>query len=556
MILAWLLIITVGGGIVAWVAGWWRAAASRWVALLSLVLDLALLIFIWVSCSATRGEARIADFGLRSADSSNGTNPQSAIDNPQWVSREPPWLVQLDAPWIAPLGIRFHLGMDGLSLLLLTLTAFLGLAAVGSSWTEIRDHVPAFYLTLLWTLAGTMGVFMALDLFLFYFFWELMLVPMYFLIGVWGHERRVPAAFKFFLFTQGGGLLMFASILGLYFLHGHSTGVYSFEYRQLLQGVAPSSFTFLLMLGFFLGFAVKLPVVGLHTWLPDAHTEAPTAGSVVLAGLLLKTGAYGMLRFALPLFPRASAELAHAALILGTIGILYGAFLAFAQIDAKRLVAYTSISHLGFALLGIYAGNRLALQGAIIVLLAHGLSTGGLFIIVGALQERLHTRRMDELGGLWSSMPRMGGVALFLAVASLGLPGLANFVGEFLVLTGTFAVNPPLAAVAAVGFVLSSIYSLWLIYRVFQGPQRQTRPTADLGRRELAIFACLIAVIVWLGIYPQPVLNAARPTVDSLTSSVTYVMRGEGVRLPGTANLGPQTRKIAFGNPRCLRHGE
>ena len=224
-------------------------------------------------------------------------------------------------------------------------------------------------------------------------------------------------------------------------------------------------------------------------------------------------------------------------MILGTIGILYGAFLAFAQIDAKRLVAYTSISHLGFALLGIYAGNRLALQGAIVVLLAHGLSTGGLFIIVGALQERLHTRRIDELGGLWSSMPRMGGVALFLAVASLGLPGLANFVGEFLVLTGTFAVNPPLAAIAAVGFVLSSIYSLWLIYRVFQGPERRTDSARDLGSREVAIFACLIAVIVWLGIYPQPVLDTAQPTVDSLTSSVTYVFRGEGIGLPGNATL-------------------
>ena len=500
MILVWLLIITAGAGIVAWAIGAWSGTASRWVALIALGVDLALLIFIWVSCNVGGG-----------------------------VLADPPWLVQVDYPWIAPLGIRFHLALDGLSLLLLTLTAFLGIAAVGASWTEIQEHVPAFHLTLLWTLAGTMGVFLALDLFLFYFFWELMLVPMYFLIGVWGHENRVRAAFKFFLFTQGGGLLMFAAILGLYFLHGRSTGVYSFDYRQLLAGVPPSPFAFWLMMGFFIGFAVKLPVVGVHTWLPDAHTEAPTAGSVVLAGLLLKTGAYGLLRFALPLFPVQSAQLASAAMILGTIGVLYGAFLAFAQTDAKRLVAYTSISHLGFALLGIYAGNRLALQGAIVVLLAHGLSTGGLFVVVGALQERLHTRRMDELGGLWSSMPRLGGVAMFLAAASLGLPGLANFVGEFLVLTGTFAVSPSLTSIAAVGFVLSSIYSLWLIYRVFQGPQRQTATAPDLGGRELAIFAGIIAATVWLGVYPQPVLNTAKPTVDSLTSSATYVIRVEGV---------------------------
>jgi NADH-quinone oxidoreductase subunit M len=402
-----------------------------------------------------------------------GRNPQSALP-------DSPWFLEFNYPWIVPFGIRFHLAIDGLSLLLLLLTAFLGAAAVGASWTEIRDRPGLFHLTLLWTLAGTMGVFMALDLFLFYFFWELMLVPMYFLISLWGHENRVSAAVKFFLFTQGGGLLMFAAILGLYFLHGRHTGVYSFDYRQLLEGTLPASITFWLMLGFFLGFAVKLPVFGLHTWLPDAHTEAPTAGSVVLAGLLLKTGAYGFLRFSLPLFPRESAELAPAAMILGTIGVLYGAFLAFAQVDAKRLVAYTSISHLGFALLGIYTGTRLGLQGAIVVLLAHGLSTGGLFIVVGILQERFHTRRMDELGGLWSSMPRLGGVALVLALASLGLPGLANFVGEFLVLTGAFAVSPVLAAVAAVGFVLSSIYSLWLIYRIFR--VRNARPIPpDLG---------------------------------------------------------------------------
>jgi NADH-quinone oxidoreductase subunit M len=332
---------------------------------------------------------------------------------------------------------------------------------------------------------------------------------------------------------------MFVAILALYFIHGRDTGVYSFDYRQWVQAEPTGAVARWLMLGFFISFAVKLPVVGLHTWLPDAHTEAPTGGSVLLAGLLLKTGAYGLLRFALPLFPTASSKIAWFAMVLGVAGILYGAFLAFAQPDAKRLVAYTSVSHLGFVLLGIYAGTPLALQGAIVILLAHGLSTGGLFIVVGALQERLHTRQLDELGGLWSSMPRMGGVALFLALASLGLPGLANFVGEFLVLTGTFAVSPALAAIGAIGFVLSSVYSLWLIYRVFQGPQRQGVAAADLGAREMVIFSLIIAAIVWLGIYPQPILNTAKPPVESLLNSVARTEGEPGLQPPPALLEGP-----------------
>ncbi len=493
MVLTSLLIVTVAGGIASWVIGRWSLTACRWVALAALIVDAILLVFAWTPAPA--------------------------------VVSDTIWIQQVDYPWIAPLGISFHLGVDGLSLLLLALTVLLGLVSVSASWTEIQDRVGAFHLALLLTLAGVMGVFMALDLFLFYFFWELMLVPMYFLISIWGHANRAAAAIKFFLFTQGSSLLMFVAILALYFIHARATGSYSFDYQAFLQTPPSPALGFWLMLGFFIAFAVKLPVFGVHTWLPDAHTEAPTGGSVVLAGLMLKTGAYGLLRFALPLFPAGSRTLATFAMVLGVIGVLYGAFVAFAQIDVKRLVAYTSVSHLGFALLGIYAGNQLALQGAIVVLLAHGLSTGGLFVVVGALQERFHTRRMDELAGLWSSTPRLGGVALFLALASLGLPGLANFVGEFLVLTGTYRVSPALAAIGAVGFVLSSVYALWMVYRVFHGPLRPSGPVVDLKHREMLVFWLLIVVIVWLGVYPQPVLNAAGPNVESLATSQGYERR-------------------------------
>jgi NADH-quinone oxidoreductase subunit M len=486
MVLTWLLVITVAGGIASWVIGRRSPTACRWVCLAALLVDAVLLIWAWTP----------------------------AVNSP--------WIRQVEYPWITPLGVNFHLAVDGLSLLLLSLTVFLGIVAISSSWTEIQDRVGAFHLALMLTLAGVMGVFMAVDLLLFYFFWELMLVPMYFLISVWGHENRAVASMKFFLFTQGSSLLMFVAILALFSIHARNTGRYSFNYEAFLQTPIPAGVAPWLMLGFFVAFAVKLPMVGLHTWLPDAHTEAPTGGSILLAGLMLKTGAYGLLRFALPLFPSDSRAAAFPVMVLGVIGILYGAFLAFAQIDIKRLVAYTSVSHLGFALLGIYAGNRLALQGAVVVLLAHGLSTGGLFAIVGVLQGRLHTRRIDELSGLWSSMPQLGGVALFLTLASLGLPGLANFVGEFLVLTGVYMVNPILAAVGTVGFVLSSIYALWLIYRVFHGPLQQSRPTADLGTREMLVFGLLIILLLWLGLYPQPVLNAAATSVESLVSALSY----------------------------------
>ena len=354
-----------------------------------------------------------------------------------------PWLADMKLPWIPQLGASIHLAMDGLSLVLVGLTVFLGIMSVLCSWTEIRDRAGFFHFNLLWTLSGILGVFLALDLFLFYFFWELMLVPMYFLISIWGHENREYASYKFFIFTQAGGLLMLLSILGLYFIHGRDTGVYTFDYTLLLGTSMSPAAAFWLMLGFFVAFAVKLPAIPIHTWLPDAHTEAPTAGSVILAGLLLKTGAYGLLRFVLPLFPDASATMALAAMVIAVTGIIYGAVLAFGQNDLKRLVAYTSVSHMGFVLLGIFAGNLISLSGAVMQMVAHGVSTGALFILVGMIQERIHTRDMDRMGGLWSLVPRLSAVGLVFALASLGLPGFGNFVGEFLVLSGSYRAGIP-----------------------------------------------------------------------------------------------------------------
>ena len=496
MILIWLILVPVIAGVVAGAVGRWSHAWSRWSAVAGIGVDLALAIAIWMR---TAGAVR-----LEGAD---------------------PWLAEVDARWIDQLGIRIHLGLDGLSLLLVLLTAFLGLMAVVASWTEIQDRVGLFHFQLLWVLAGIIGVFLALDLFLFYFFWEMMLVPMYFLVGMWGHEHRIYAATKFFLFTQVSGLLMLVAIVGLYFVHGRETGTYTFDYLQLVGTSMSPKTAWWLMLGFFGAFAVKLPVVPLHTWLPDAHTEAPTAGSVVLASLLLKTGAYGLLRFVLPLFPGAAASLAPVAIALGVVGVVYGAVLAFGQTDLKRLVAYTSVSHMGFVLIGVFAGTTLALQGAILQLLCHAVSTGALFILVGALQERVHTRDIGRMGGLWAVVPRMGGLTLVFALASMGLPGLGNFIAEFLVLVGTYRVSPVATVIASLGLILSTVYALWLVQGAFQGPGREPTRTRDLGAREMAMAIALVVAIVGLGLYPQPVVDAAASVVARLTTTAVTQQR-------------------------------
>jgi len=423
------------------------------------------------------------------------------------------WLVDIKYEWIQEFGISFHFALDGLSLLMLLLTFFLGIISVIISWKEINEKVGFFHFNLLLILSGIVGVFLSLDLFLFYFFWELMLVPMYFLIGIWGHENRTAASNKFFLYTQASGLLMFISILAFYFVHGHYTGVYTFDYLNLLGTEMPASTAFMIMLGFLAAFLVKLPVVPLHNWLPDAHTEAPTAGSLILAALLLKTGAYGLLRFIVPLFPSAAVTFAPVGMFLGVLGILYGAKLAFAQTDLKRLIAYTSVSHMGFVILGVFTFNELAYQGVVMQMIAHGISTGALFILAGQLHERIHTRDINKMGGLWEKAPVMGAIGLIFSMASLGLPGLGNFIAELLILIGAVKTSMLISIFASLGLIAATLYSLRIMQKVFFGTQNKDWKMNDLTIREKIVSASLVIAIVGVGLFPQPVIDTAKPAL-------------------------------------------
>ncbi|MGL4601652.1 NADH-quinone oxidoreductase subunit M [Plesiomonas sp.] len=484
MTLLWLILIPFMGGFLCWLAERGQSLMPRWIALFSMGLTLALALYLWAT--------------------GNFTLPA--------VNGVPQWQVEYQLPWIPRFGISLHLALDGLSLLMVILTGLLGVLAVLCSWKEIQRHLGFFHLNLLWILGGVIGVFLSVDLFLFFFFWEMMLVPMYFLIALWGHKAsdgktRITAATKFFIYTQASGLLMLVAILSLVFVHYQATGIMTFSYEALLHTPMTKNVEYVLMLGFFIAFAVKMPIVPLHGWLPDAHSQAPTAGSVDLAGILLKTAAYGLLRFSLPLFPEASANFAPIAMSLGLVGIFYGALLAFAQTDIKRLIAYTSISHMGFVLIAIYSGTTLALQGAVVQMIAHGLSAAGLFILCGQIYERLHTRDLREMGGLWGRIRYLPALSLFFAAASLGLPGTGNFIGEFLILLGSYQVVPKVAVVATFSLVLASVYSLIMIQRAFYGPAKVDSPLADMTKREFFIVLLLASLLLLLGIYPQPILD-------------------------------------------------
>jgi NADH-quinone oxidoreductase subunit M len=506
MILIYLIVILLAGAFLAWMSGKRNPVWPRIVSLATLTIDLIIImLFVFQSTPSDKD-----------------------------------WLIDIKLNWIPEFGISLHLALDGLSLVMLILTFFLGIISVIISWKEIDSKVGFFHFNLLLILAGITGVFLSLDLFLFYFFWELMLVPMYFLIGIWGHENKTAASNKFFLYTQASGLLMFIAIISLYFMHGHSTGLYTFDYLQLLGTEIPPSTELLVMLGFLAAFLVKLPVVPLHNWLPDAHTEAPTAGSLILAALLLKTGAYGLLRFIVPLFPSASITFAPIGMVLGVIGILYGAKLAFAQTDLKRLVAYTSVSHMGFVILGVFSFNELAYQGVVIQMIAHGISTGALFILVGQLYERIRTRDINKMGGLWEKAPVMGAIGLIFSMASLGLPGLGNFIAELLILIGAFKANILMSCLASLGLIAATIYSLRIVQKVFLGNKNTDWKMNDLNLCEQVVTSLLVIAIVWLGLFPQPVLNTAKPAILKTLNrqkEISFRICTPQSRLGGTSTL-------------------
>lgn len=485
MILPGFIISLMIGGLLSWIAARRSLLVSRWISLLVVSINFLMAIVLWVQ-------------------------------QPVVGESQPSWILDYSLPWIPQFGITFHLALDGLSLLMLLLTFFLGVLSILISWNDIQNRVGLFHFCLLWVIAGITGVFLAMDLFLFFFFWEVMLIPMFFLIIIWGHENSQYAAFKFFIFTQASGLLMLVAILGLYFIHGNQTGNFTFDYFQLLGASLPSGAAMWLMLGFLSAFAVKLPVVPFHSWLPDAHSQAPTAGSLILAGLLLKTGAYGLLRFIIPLFRDQAIAIAPWAMAIGVFGIIYGAILAFSQTDLKRLVAYTSVSHMGFIVLGVFSFNEIATQGVVMQMITHGISTGALFILAGFIYERIHTRDITRMGGFWKNMPFLGTCGLVFAMASLGLPGLGNFVAEFLTLVGAWQATHKLTIIATIGLVAATVYSLRILQKVFYGAQSTSTVLVDLSIRERFVMIVLVASIIWLGLFPQPILNTSSPSVKAI----------------------------------------
>jgi NADH-quinone oxidoreductase subunit M len=441
----------------------------------------------------------------------------------QFNPADPDLQMVVNIPWIQVAGweISYFLGIDGLSILLVLLTTFLTPISILSTWTAVEERVKEFMLFFLLLEVGMVGVFLSLDLFLFYIFWEFTLVPMYFLIGIWGGPNRVYAAIKFFLYTMAGSILMLLAILWL----GISQGTFSVP-EIIAAGVIPGDIQLWLFLAFAAAFAIKVPMWPLHSWLPDAHVEAPTAGSVILAGVLLKMGTYGFLRFNLSMFPEASVRLAPWIAVLAVIGIIYGAMVSYAQKDVKKLVAYSSVSHLGFVMLGLFAINLQGIEGGILQMINHGISTGALFLVVGMIYERRHTRDMDSFGGLWKVMPVYAVLTLIVTLSSMGLPGLNGFVGEFTILLGAFGskvLNTPwFAALAAVGIILAAVYLLYMFQKLFLGPvdKEENRVLLDMNLREIVTLVPLLIFIFWIGLYPSPFFNLMEASVAKLVENI------------------------------------
>ncbi len=434
--------------------------------------------------------------------------------------------------WIPSIGAEYFIGVDGFSALLILLATLMGSIAILSSWTAITERVKEYYIFLLLLQTGMIGAFVSLDFLLFFVFWEVMLVPMYFLIGIWGSTNRLYSAIKFFLFTLVGSVIMLLGILAVYFYHHEVTGVYTFDITRFHELNMPFDLQWWVFLAFFLGFAVKVPMFPFHTWLPDAHTDAPTAGSVILAAVLLKMGTYGFIRFSLPILPEATQAFVPWVVWLSIIGIIYGALVAMAQRDWKRLVAYSSVSHMGMVMLGMFALTPVGITGSIVQQINHGISTGGLFLLVGVVYERRHTREISEYGGLSKIMPAYAAVFLVMTMSSIGLPTLNGFIGEILILQGIFVVNKVWAAFAATGIVLGAAYMLWLYQRTMFGTVNNPKNEglADLSLREFATFTPLLILAVWIGLYPKPFIDRLDTSVDRVMARVnsTYAPLNAG----------------------------
>ncbi len=479
MILLLILALPLVGGMLASLAGGTNARRARAAMVAVLVIDALSLIWMW------------------------GRN--SGISE---ATGDAPWIARFSAEWISQLGIRFSLEMDGLALLLSLMTCVVGLAAILTLNQERAN--PRLHSFLLMSLITAMlGVFLAADLMLFFIFYEVMLLPAYALVAIWGSGDARRASLRFFLFTQTSGLLMLIAIVGLHVAHYNATGVHTFAYLDLINTELDQPLALLFVFGFFVAFAVKLPLVPFHTWQPDAYASAPTEVTILFSAVMAKTAGYGLLRFAVPLFPEGLDFAAPVAMSFGVITILYASGLAYGQKDLKRLIAYSSAGHLGYVVLGAFAGNDIGTQGAIMQMICHGLSVTGLFLVADVIEQRTGTRDVDALGGVWKSAPRLGAIGLFFALATLGLPGIGNFVGEFLTLLGAFEHQPVIAAIGVLGAVLSAAYALRFVQRVFFGPEQTAHPIADIPTPALAVCAALICALIWMGLYPQPVLDAA-----------------------------------------------
>jgi NADH-quinone oxidoreductase subunit M len=486
----------IAGGIIAWITGKWSASLSKSSCIIALFADLILLI-----AALPEGQ-------------------------PSGI-----WIIEYTSTWIPQFGVALHLGLDGISLLMLILTFFIGIITVIATWKETRKNEGFYNMNILFALAGITGVFLSVDLFLFYFFWELMIIPIYFLILIWGSSRNEKASFKFFIYTQAGGLLMLISIIALYLVHGSTTGIYTFDATELTAISMPASLQFIIMLGFLAAFLVKIPAFPFHTWLPDAYTEAPLAGTIILSTLMAKTGIYGIIRFVVPLFPEASATFAPAGMIIGIAGILYGAILALSQTDLKKLIAWSSLSHMGFALVGVYAFNETAYQGVIMQMIVHAVSTGALFIIASQLYERTKTKELIRYGGFWDQMPAMGAVGMVFAMASLGLPGLGNFIAEVLILAGAFKASIALSSIASLGLIAATLYSLRMIRRIFFGVRPDHIILRDLSVRETVILGILVIAITFTGLSPRPVFTTAKQAIRNTINSTQGPIQAEQFRL-------------------------